>query len=93
MPKNLERAEFFVLVCQGSDCKKRGAKEIAKRAKKQLKAKKWFRRSQVLKTRCTGNCKKAPVCGIVPNGRWITRASPEDVEALIDEHIDALSKG
>lgn len=90
MPRNLERAEIFVLICQSSDCKKKGAKALAKQAKKTLKEEGMFRQSKILKTRCTGNCKRAAICGVLPSNTWLEKATESDVDKLIKDEIKAL---
>lgn len=89
MTKNLERAELHVVICVGSDCKKRGARDLRRAAKSELRARGWRRRSSILRTRCTGNCKRAPVCGLLPDNTWLARASPEELTDAIRAHIDA----
>ena len=81
--KNIERAEFFVMICQGSDCKKKGAKALAQVARKTLKDQGFRQRALILKLKCTGNCKRAPVCGVLPQGGWLDGAKPEELEALV----------
>lgn len=92
MTKNLERAELHVLVCVGSKCKKKGANKLRRAAKETLKERGWRRRSMVLRTRCTGNCKRAPVCGLLPENTWIERASAADLSDAIEAHIDAAEE-
>lgn len=90
MLKGLKRAEMFVLVCQGSDCKKRGGKKLRKQAKQILKDQGMRRRSVVIKTKCTGNCKRAPICGLLPSGEWLGGEEVEELEEGILRQIEAL---
>lgn len=87
MPKNLERAKLFVMICHSSDCKKKGAKALTRAAKKTLKEEGVFRESRILKTRCTGNCKRAAICGVLPSNQWIEHADEEGIEKLIKQEI------
>lgn len=89
MTKNLSRADLFVFVCQGSDCKKAGAKKLYKAAKLHLKAKQWRTKSAVIKIKCTGNCKRAPICGLLPQNQWLERADQDTLMTAIDEIIQA----
>lgn len=84
MTRNLTRSKLFVLICQGSDCKKAGAKALATAAKKHLRARDAHKESLVLKLKCTGNCKRAPICGILPQQVWIDRTKPEQLIAQIE---------
>ena len=92
MTKNLERAELVVMVCDGSDCKKKGSRKLKSCAKSTLKKKGMFRRSTVLMTRCTGNCKRAPVAGVLPHGVWVDKAKTDDIEELIQRAADNLKR-
>lgn len=89
MLKNLKRADLFVMVCNGSKCKKKGAKSLARTAKRTLKDEEWFRRAQILRIKCTGNCKSAPVCGVLPQGEWLAQAKDDGLRRLIVDTIAA----
>lgn len=93
MPKNLERAELFVVICQGSDCKKAGAKSLVRQAKRTLKEHKAMRQVTILKTKCTGNCKRAAICGLVPGGPWLEEAEEADLERALTERLEQQGKG
>lgn len=88
MTRSLVRATLFVVVCQGSDCKKAGSKTLARTARRVLKAQGALRRGVVLKTRCTGHCKRAAVCGVLPAGEWLEEADDAALEALILRHLE-----
>ena len=90
--KNLERAELVVMICDGSDCKKKGSRKLKSCAKSTLKKENMFRRSKVLMTRCTGNCKRAPVAGVLPQGVWLEKAKTDDIEELIQRAADNLKR-
>ena len=92
MTKNLERAELVVMVCDGSDCKKKGAKGLQRRAKGALKGHGLSKSSKVLKVGCTGNCKKAPICGVFPRNTWIGNADEDDLEALIERCVNEMQR-
>ncbi len=77
LPKRLQRTDYVVLVCEGKDCKKQGAKDVRKALKNHVKAKGLKRSVLILKTKCTGNCKRAPVCGFNPGNVWVVEATPK----------------
>ena len=83
MTKQLKRATSFVLICHGSDCKKAGAKPLTAAAKAHLRALKLQRSCAILKLKCTGACKQAPICGVLPSGHWLERATAEQLIALL----------
>ena len=90
MPKNLQRAQLFVMICHASDCKKRGAKALTNAAKSELKEAGVFKQSRIIKMRCTGNCKRAPICGLLPSNTWMERAEEQDLREAIRHDIKAL---
>jgi NADH:ubiquinone oxidoreductase subunit E len=65
-----ERDQQFLFVCNGKDCKKGGCKEIEKAVKSELKQKKQQKALKIIKTKCTGKCKKAPV--VIAKNQWMT---------------------
>lgn len=69
----------FIFVCNGKDCKKNGCKNIQNAIKRDLKQKKKQKALKVIKTKCTGKCKKAPV--IIAKDQWMTEM---DVNKTLD---------
>ncbi len=81
--KKLARIQRLVLVCNGSDCKKKGAKSIAKAVKRAAKSEGEFRATHIVKTKCNGFCKQAPIVGFSPGNQWLTETDEDDaVEAF-----------
>lgn len=89
LPKRLERTEHVVLVCEGSDCKKNGAKAVRKALKSHIKARGVRKSVLLLKTKCTDHCKRGPICGFQPANEWLAGATPssacEKLDAILDE--------
>lgn len=83
MTKSLTRAERFVMICHGSDCKKHGAKKLTSAAKKLLKEEGVFKQSRLIKMRCTGHCKRAPICGLLPVNTWMEKTTESDLRDAI----------
>lgn len=81
MAKHPEAFDRYIFVCTGKDCRKAGGKEIAKTLKLALRAEKRLKDTRVIRTRCTDNCKRAPVLSIMPDNRWILDQSPEETVA------------
>ena len=38
-------------------------------------------------TSCIGPCSMGPVIVVYPDGVWYNKATPEDVEEILDQHI------
>lgn len=92
MAKHPEDFSHYIFVCTGKDCRKRGGKDIAKALKQELRAAKSLRTTRVLRTRCTDNCKRAPVVAAMPANRWVMAQSPEDTVRSVLE-IVGIHKG
>lgn len=69
--------ERAVFVCTGSDCKKRGGKELYK-ALKDLKG------IEAIRIECTDRCKFAPVCVIQPENIWLKEYSEKEVFRILE---------
>lgn len=87
-PKKLTRAELTLFMCQGSDCKKNGAKKLRKAAKKHVKNQGWKKRVNIIKTKCMDGCKRGPICHFAQQDEWL--AGPSESE-LLDAIDDVLS--
>ena len=79
-----------VVVCTGKKCRKNGAKDIAKAAKKAVRARGLKKQVPVLKTACTGHCKCAPVVSVQPTNVWIWARTEEKTVDRIEQALDAL---
>jgi NADH:ubiquinone oxidoreductase subunit E len=76
--KKLNRIERIVLVCNGSDCKKKGAKSLRKALKKAAKDEGVFRSTHICKTKCNGFCKGAPIVGFSPANEWLMKTDEDE---------------
>jgi NADH:ubiquinone oxidoreductase subunit E len=84
MAKDLHNLECVILICNGSDCKKKGASELKKAAKRHLKDSGKFRDALIMCTKCNGHCKKGPIVGVQPANKWLTKASKAKLKDLLD---------
>lgn len=87
LPKKLTRAAVVLFVCQGSDCKKNGAKKLRKAGKAHLADRGWKKRSVVVKTKCMDGCKRGPICHLQPGDRWLAGPSKSELLAQLDAAI------
>ncbi|MFP4091469.1 MAG: (2Fe-2S) ferredoxin domain-containing protein [Cyclobacteriaceae bacterium] len=87
MSKHKDSTQQFIFICNGKDCKKNGCKELQKVIKHELKQKKKLKSVKLIKTKCTGKCKQAPV--LIADNQWFTKVSPDDAlritHALIEK--------
>ena len=49
------------MICNGSDCKKKGSKDLYKTCRQTLKDLSCTKETLVVRSECTGLCKQAPV--------------------------------
>lgn len=74
----------YIFVCLGKDCKKAGAKELGKQIQREIRKAGLKGQLRIIKTNCTGNCKKAPIC--IAGENCMTEVSPNDAQVLIEEN-------
>ncbi len=80
--KDFDKYQHFIFVCNGKDCCKKGAKDLQKAFSKELKEQGLKASSKVIKTKCTGRCKEAPV--VIAGDKWLGKVKEEDVKPIIE---------
>jgi (2Fe-2S) ferredoxin len=79
--------EAHVLVCKGSDCKKRGARDVRGALKDELRAQDMNRDVRIDSVDCLGLCKHGPNLIVYPGGTWYLGVTKNDVPELVDQHL------
>jgi (2Fe-2S) ferredoxin len=79
--------DAHVLICKGSDCKKRGAKTIRGVLKDELRSQGMNRDVRVDSVDCLGLCKHGPNVIIYPEGTWYLGVTENDVPEMVEEHL------
>lgn len=82
MAKEFDNYCHFVFVCNGKDCCKNGAKDLQKTFSKELKERGLKSTAKVIKTKCTGRCKEAPVA--IVGQQWLGRVKENQVPDIIE---------
>jgi (2Fe-2S) ferredoxin len=77
-----------VLVCKGSDCKKRGSKDIRKALKAELRGRGKVRDVRVDAVDCLGLCKHGPNVVVHPGGTWYLGLRVDDVPQIVEQHLE-----
>lgn len=85
LARNPELIRHIVVICNGSDCSKKGAKNIGKAVRKCAKEMDCREETLVIRSKCAGLCGSAPVVTVQPKNQWITKATPKKV-------VDAFRK-
>ncbi|MBW4602176.1 MAG: (2Fe-2S) ferredoxin domain-containing protein [Calothrix sp. FI2-JRJ7] len=83
-----------ILVCQGSGCRKRGAKELLSKIEKTLSKTKLSQQQvsevrdkvKIQSTGCLKKCSKAPNCIVQLGNKKYSQVKPTDIASLIEDH-------
>ena len=83
--------ESHVLVCTGSDCKKRGAKETRKAIKSEVRSEGLLGEVRLDTVGCLGLCKHGPNAivydGVEPKGTWYLGLEESDAPQVVEQHL------
>ena len=83
--------ESHVLICTGGDCKKRGAKDVRKTLKSELRSSGLLGEVRTDSVGCLGLCKHGPNAvvydGAEPKGTWYLGLRDKDVPEVVEEHL------
>ena len=79
--------DAHVLVCKGSDCKKRGSKAVRGALKDELRAEGMNRDVRVDSTDCLGLCKHGPNLVVYPGGTWYLGIVEQDIPEVVRSHL------
>ncbi len=76
-----------ILICQKSDCWKRGGKMICEKLQQGLSDRGLGESVSIQKTGCLKKCKHAPNLVVLPERATYQRFHPQDVESLLEKHF------
>lgn len=79
--------ERHILVCTGSDCRKRGGRKVYKAFKEVLDDRGLKRRIKVLEVDCFDQCAHGPMAVVYPDAVWYAELKPNDPEQIVDQHL------
>jgi NADH:ubiquinone oxidoreductase subunit E len=82
-----QKKKCSILVCQKSDCRKRGGEEIAIALEEQLEELGLSDQVKIKKTGCMSRCKQAPNVVVMPDKTRYSRLNPEEIPQLIEKHF------
>lgn len=80
--------DAHVLVCGGGDCKKRGAKDVRKTLKEELRGRGMVGDVRVDSVGCLGLCKHGPNAVVYPGGTWYLGLTERDVPEIVERHLE-----
>ncbi|MEB3885221.1 (2Fe-2S) ferredoxin domain-containing protein [Lyngbya sp. CCY1209] len=76
-----------ILICQKSDCCKRGARAVCEALEAQLCDRGLEGQVKIQKTGCLKKCKLGPNLVVMPDKARYTRVRPEDISEVIEKHL------
>ncbi|MEM8672447.1 MAG: (2Fe-2S) ferredoxin domain-containing protein [Cyanobacteria bacterium P01_G01_bin.67] len=78
-----------VLICQKSNCWKKGGKQVCQELESILGDRGLIEEIPIKKTGCLKQCKKAPALVMMPDKARYNRVKPKQVVALVEKHLIA----
>ncbi len=85
--KAAAKTQTKILVCQKSDCQKRGSAAVCKALENALNARGLEEQVTVQGTGCLKQCKAGPNIVVMPDKTRYSRISPAEIPAIIDKHF------
>lgn len=76
-----------ILICQKSDCRKRGGDEICSILQQELAQRGLEDQVTIQKTGCLKKCKAGPNLVMLPDKTRYSKVEPQKIPALIDQHF------
>lgn len=86
-----QQKKCSILVCQKSDCRKRGGAEIAIALEEHLEELGLSDQVTIKKTGCMSRCKQAPNVVVMPDKTRYSRLHPEEIPQLIEKHFAEIA--
>lgn len=77
-----------ILVCQKSDCRRRGSDGICSLLAKELEERGLQEQVTIQKTGCLKQCKAGPNVVMLPDKTRYSNVEPEEIPTLIDQHFN-----
>lgn len=81
--RDISSVNHIILTCNGSDCKRKGSKQLEKCARQLARELGIKRSTMLLKMKCTGLCKQAPVVILQPTNQFVLKATEQSLTEAI----------
>lgn len=85
------KSKAKVLVCQKSNCWKKGGKKVCQELESILSDRGLTKEIPIQKTGCLKQCKKAPALVMMPDKARYNQVKPQQVEKMVEKHLIADS--
>ncbi len=83
------KSKAKVLICQKSNCWKKGGQQVYEKLASVLSDLNLSEQISIRKTGCLKKCKKAPNLVMLPDKAHYTKVKPQQVADLVDQHLIA----
>jgi (2Fe-2S) ferredoxin len=93
MPVSSSQEQTKILVCQKSDCQKRGGKAVCQALQAMIESRGLEEQVKIKETGCLKLCKVAPNLIIMPDKVRYSRVDINQVSDLLDRHFVSENKG
>jgi (2Fe-2S) ferredoxin len=81
-----------VLVCQKSDCWKKGGASVCRMLEEKLEEKGLSDAVTVKRTGCLKQCKRGPNVVVMPDKKHYTNVDPREIPDLVERHFGAVGE-
>lgn len=81
--------KLCILVCQKSDCRKRGGVQVCQALEQHLRARGLENQVTIKATGCMKRCKAGPNMIIMPDKTRYSHIEPSEIPQMIDEHFQS----
>ena len=81
------KSKAKVLICQKSNCWKKGGKKVYEELESTLSDRGLAKQIPIKKTGCLKQCKKAPAMVMMPDKARYNKVKPGQVKKLVDKHL------
>ena len=83
------KSKAKVLICQKSNCWKKGGKQVCEEIESVLSDRGLSKDIPIKKTGCLKQCKKAPALVMMPDKARYSKVKPKQVTSLVEKHLIA----
>lgn len=84
---NLSKSKSKVLICQKSNCWKKGGRKVHEALESVLSERNLTQQIPIKKTGCLKKCKRAPNLVMLPDKAHYTKVKPKQVESFVQKHL------
>lgn len=86
-----KKPQSCILLCQKSDCWKRGGKAVCQILEENLRERGLEDQVQIKRTGCLKQCKQGPNLVIMPDKKRYSNLKPQQIPTLIEKHLQQIT--